>query len=260
MNSLQRISGLCASLALAGLTNLAPAHAQYYTFFPSDKTVNYGVYSPTNIVGYASGIDGNFVGSSSPTVNFVPGCYIGGSLSTYNHSTVNISSDVESIIDVQDNSTVNVTHGSIYALGGMGNSVINFSGGSTSDLEAGDNSRVTFSGGHTDFLGTLASGILNIKGGDFDDLAIDESGSANFFGTSLITSLLDPDHFGSSLYAISGTLSDGTLLNGKNFTLRNGTGATFNLIDTAVPEPGSLALLLGVGVSGIGLLMRRRRK
>lgn len=28
---------------------------------------------------------------------------------------------------------------------------------------------------------------------------------------------------------------------------------------TAVPEPGSLALLLGVGVSGVGLLMRRRR-
>ena len=28
---------------------------------------------------------------------------------------------------------------------------------------------------------------------------------------------------------------------------------------TAVPEPGSLALLLGIGVSGVGLLMRRRR-
>ena len=28
---------------------------------------------------------------------------------------------------------------------------------------------------------------------------------------------------------------------------------------TAVPEPGALALLLGVGVSGVGLLMRRRR-
>ena len=29
---------------------------------------------------------------------------------------------------------------------------------------------------------------------------------------------------------------------------------------TAVPEPGSLALLLGVGIGGVGLLMRRRRK
>ena len=37
-------------------------------------------------------------------------------------------------------------------------------------------------------------------------------------------------------------------------------GGTFGFVATAVPEPGSLALLLGVGISGVGLVLRRRRK
>lgn len=40
----------------------------------------------------------------------------------------------------------------------------------------------------------------------------------------------------------------------------SGGGGTFGYVVTAVPEPGALALLLGVGVSGMGFVLRRRRK
>ena len=36
-------------------------------------------------------------------------------------------------------------------------------------------------------------------------------------------------------------------------------GPNFKIVTTDVPEPGSMALLVGVGVSGTGLLLRRRR-
>src|SRR5206468_1449728 len=83
---------ICAALSLSLLSK---AHAQRrYTFFPNDTTVNYGVFTDTNVVGYAGGDFPNYLSPSSPTVNFVTGSYIGGELDVYNHSIVNISSDI----------------------------------------------------------------------------------------------------------------------------------------------------------------------
>ena len=68
--------------------------------------------------------------------------------------------------------------------------------------------------------------------------------------------------FGAIDYSLSGTLSDGTQLTDTRlyvWTIYGPIGHV-NLIDTGTttPEPGSIGLLIGMGVSGIGFLARRK--
>ena len=67
-----------------------------------------------------------------------------------------------------------------------------------------------------------------------------------------------------SKYALSGALSDGTSLDGKFISLGD-PNTTYTvapkliLHDTAVSEPGSVALLVGIAIGGAGVLRRRRK-
>ncbi len=122
--------------------------------------------------------------------------------------------------------TVNLVAGSsvLYSLIVSGNSTVNISGG------------------------TVGNGIF-----------LNDDSIANFFGTELTSNFLYRDR-DSNFYAISGTLSDGTVLNEQQFVTSGNTSFAFKApVAAATPEPGSVALLVGIGVTGAGVLRRRRK-
>ena len=227
-----RITQRLAALSTFTLLGVAPiAHAQT-TYFPNDYTISDAVPGAA-VVGFANQNDlHNRTNPTSPTVSLING----GSvlyLLAYNSSTVNVSGgSVGGDLYAFDSSTVNVSGGSINgALDASNSSTVNLSGGS---------------GGRSLFA--QDSSVLNI------------------FGHNLVAPLMDPNYilFGTSYsrYYLSGTLLDGTVLTNKALVTQNGTGAGFtltNLDNNAVPEPGSLALLVG-GVGVLPLLALRRRR
>ena len=264
----------------------ANANAQTLTFFPSNSTINYALSTDDGIVGYASGSFTNgFSIPSSPTVNVVAGGGISTILYSFNHSIVNVNGgNVGGALVSNDSSTINLNGGKSNELGANDNSIVNISGGvigndgvfaqynSTINVSGGDidgsfgaldNSRITLSGGKIG--GSLVArntSIVNIRGGRTGGALYAEGDSTlNLFGSNLAAPLIDPQYIAYySLYSLSGTLEDGTLLNNQNLLVLNGSGASFHLFNTAaVPEPGSLALLLGMATVSIGVLSRRRK-
>ena len=221
------------ALSTFTLLGVAPiAHAQT-TYFPNDTTIS-GAVPSFAIIGFANQSDYNLrTNPTSPTVSLINSGSVRESLLAYNSSTVNVSG------------------GSVrYGLVAYNSSTVNLSGGSVRvSLYAYNSSTVNLSGGSVGLnLGALGSGVLNI------------------FGHNLVAPLMDPNYtfLGTnySLYYLSGTLLDGTVLTNKNLYIQNGTGAGFtltNLGNNAVPEPGSLALLVG-GVGVLPLLALRRRR
>lgn len=275
------------------------AQAQFtYTFYPNDTTINNNIGTDFAIIGYAGGsynndFSRNFTGPSSPTVQVGAGANIASEMDMFHQSVVNVTDGNVAAAVPQDQSVLNITGGEIGFALNVDQAVINMQGGIVDDLE-GQGKQINVSGGtmgdlvangSTDYLGnSLGScivnvtggnitgetdafneGILNLYGGDFGGvLRAAEGGTINIYGNGLVTSLLNPNYGNEySLYSLSGTLADGTVMNDKDLLVRN-DGITyghssFNLIN-GVPEPGSIALLLGVGVSGAGILLRRRRR
>ena len=240
--------------------------------------------SPTfNLISGGS-IAGFLEAYNSSTVNLITGASVGSVVSAYDSSKVNISGgSVGAGLYATSSSTVNIRGGSIrYRLEARGSSKVNISGGSIGDtlhaydysivtmsggssghsLNAHDSSRLTMSGGSI-IGGLFASsfGTVDLSGGSVSgELVIRDSGALNIFGRGLVALLVDPNYFGSySLYSLSGKLLDGTVLTNKDLYIQNGTDARFTLTEV-VPEPGSLALLVGcIGVLPL-LVLRRRRK
>lgn len=115
---------------------------------------------------------------------------------------------------------------------------------------------------------------------------LDISGTRNFNGTQqTITGLLPPGDFdlnsnllfataplldfGGFSFSVNGTGNDGSLVNvyytGSDYTEGSpdvdfGSFTATNVNAAAVPEPGSVALLVGLGISGAGFLARRRKQ
>ena len=271
------------------------AHAQIYTFFSKNATINYAVSTQYAIVGYAGGdFTNGFNNPSSPTVSFVSG---GGAgyLNAYNASVVNAGSgsnigetEVRSAtinfsggdtIDLfaDNNSVVNVSRGNIngYLLSDHGGSVSvsggkinqgltgdNNSGGSVSGgLRAFNGSVLNIGGGSGDFVQAVG-GVVNLSGGRIrDSLTASYGGAINIYGSSLAATLTDPDYYGgsASFYSLSGALQDGTALLNEPLYIQNTTGASFHLFN-AVPESGSLALFVGMTTIGAEIFRCRRRK
>ncbi len=292
-------AAFCAALSLSFLPG---AHAQFtYTFFPTNSTINSDIGTDFATVGFSGGsyddnFNRHFTGPSSPTINVIGGSndvvemdifhyskvnLIGGSVGfmvAYDHSNVNISGGSTSFLLSFDQSTVNMTGGSIDELDGQGKKVTVSGGTITSQLAA--NSKTDYMGNSLgssivdvyggNLEGKIAAyndGILNLFGGSLDgDIYAEFGGTVNFYGNGLTASLIDSkynNYF--SLYSLSGTLADGTVLTDKNFqVLNDGVAyghATFNLINSAaVPEPGSTAFLLTSIITSGRLLAMRRRK
>ena len=201
----------------------APLAANSQTFFSNNGTINYAVNGDAAI-GYANDIDFiNQTNGYSPIINFVTGGSADG-LYAYN------------------NSVVNLRGGSIGALYAYNSSIINMSGGNIVGLFASDSSTVNLSGGN------ISSSLFT---GNHSTL--------NIYGTGLTALLVNPTYGPYSQYFLSGTLQDGILLNNRPFYVQNNSGASFHLFNTAaVPEPGAIALVVGVMLAGAGLLRRRK--
>ena len=293
---------VCASLcAILGISNLPQAQAQFtYTFFPDDGTLASTVNTDFAIVGFAGGsyddsFNRNFLFPSSPTLHVVNGADIGGEMDIFNSSHVIFSGGNIGFINVFDNSSVSASGGSSPFLLAFDSSTVNMSDGIIDDLE-GQGSSVTVSGGHITSklvansaadsvtgnpigsciidvtggsiegeLDAYNNGLLNLHGGQLGgDLFAAFGGTIDVYGSGLTASLVNPDYNNAySLYSLSGTLEDGTVLSNKNLFIMN-DGVTyghssFNLISAAsTPEPNSLILLLSGGL-GAGLLLHRRR-
>lgn len=247
------------TLALLGAANAASA--QTFTFFPSNATINYVVANFT-VVGYASGNFAHLQSPSSPTVNIVRGAILT-DLSVYNSSIVNFSEGDVSSLDAIDSSTVNMSGGVISQQAAI-SSTFNISGGIVRQgLLADGSGTVNMSGGLAPFLSAFNSGTVNFSGGDIYALYAYNNSTVNIFGSNLTDTLINPDDGRSSEYVLNGTLTDGTILNNKPLLVQNGSSAivTFNgnIVINAAPEPGSVALLVGLVTVGAGALRRRRR-
>jgi hypothetical protein len=100
--------------------------------------------------------------------------------------------------------------------------------------------------------------LAGAAGGDpFDSplqgfTAADEA-QIHFIGFGLQSTLVDPNFEGKySVYQLSGRLADRSSIEGGLIYVQNGTGASFELIEAPVPEPGNAVLLVGLGmVSGL---------
>lgn len=276
------------------------AHAQFtYTYYPTDAPLNSMVSTDFAIVGFAGGsydendFSRHFTSPSSPTIQVVAGADVSSEMDLFNNSLVYLSGGSVAAIVPYDNSTLTISSGNSSYVLGEDHSSINILGGTVDDLE-GQGKQINVSGGtlgtlvanvNTDFQGNslgscfvnvtggsitgeanaLNAGVLNLYGGLFGgDLRAAEGGTINIYGSGLVASLLNPNYTnGYSLYSLSGTLEDGTVLTNKNLRIRN-DGVTyghssFHLVN-AVPEPSSLALLLGLGASGVSLLRSRRKR
>ena len=230
-----------AAAAALGLFAFTPA-ANAQVFISADTTINYTINDDV-VVGHDSG--GN---SYNPTVGLVSGGSVSGLLFVFNSSVINLSGGATSDnLNTYDSSTINLSGSSIgYYLNANNSSTVNFSGGSLgANLSAYDSSTINLSGG-------------SIGG----DLYASDASAFSITGSGLTDTLVDADVFGYSQYVLDGTLADGTALNGKSLFVQNGTGAafTFNSVGpSAVPEPGSMALFVGLAGAG-GLMLRKRRR
>ncbi len=253
---LRRLLVSVSALAVIGTAPMA--HAQSYTHFTVDTTIDYAVPTRNAVVGYALGEYGYYYIPSSPTVSLVPGGSVNGSFEVYNSSTVNISGGSVGGLDTHNSSTVNISGGSVGGLDTEGSETINISGGVVRLLYTLQSSTVNLSGGS--ILGSVDAtdlNTINISGGSIGgSLFAFRSSVFNFYGSGLTAPLVDPNYGSFSRYSLSGTLLDGTVLTDKNlFISNNGGSAHFTLNN--VPEPGALALLMGI-VPGVMLLRRRK--
>lgn len=289
---IQRLAVLL-TFALLGVAPLAHAQATF-TFFPNNTIINNVIINDYAIVGYAGGdFNVGFQTPSSPTVGVSAGQI--SNLKAYNSSTVNISGGDINFLSAKDLSTINISGGNLFSdlyaddfstvsinggginynlyasgnsevnvrdgnigfLNSSRNSMINISGGNINGLSANNFSIVNLSGGEINDLDASGNSIVNIRGGIIHyNVSADQNSLLNIFGQGLTAPLVDSNFANSlSLYSLSGTLLDGTVLANKNLFIRNGTGARFTL--TNVPEPGSL--LIGCA-SVLSLLVLRRRR
>jgi hypothetical protein len=262
-------------LAALALLVAAPVANAQDLFLPNNTTLDATnpVAPPfTAIVGYASFDDLiNGVNATSPTISIVTGADVN-SLEVHNSSIINMSDGSvnsqfffgELLSD--DTSTINISGGNV---GGdvdvQSASTVNFSGGTIGDdIVTHDNTTVNMSGGTVDQdLLINGSSTFNFSGGTVgDDIFVQDSSLLNVFGMGLGSVLIDPNFEGFySEYTLSGHLLDNTVLADRIIFVQNGSGARFTLNNSssAVPEPGTLAFLMGTVCGGGGLLLRRKR-
>lgn len=264
--------------ALFGLFSV-PARAQ--TYILTDTTLDGSSSITSDLV---IGQDSTGTVNTSPTVN-IPGGYSGSPfLASYNSSHILltggrindsylhgattfdvIAGNLTNHIYSYDNSTVNFSGGALALdLDAYGTSHVNFTGGSIGqNLQARENSVYHFSGG------SVARGSLFtdnsasfISGGSFGqnvgaNFIMENNSMLTLIGSDLTITDLGPDPGFGERFALGGRLLDGTDL--TNYRLLKEDGFTGAVTLVNVPEPGNIALLTGVSLTGTALLRRRKR-
>ncbi len=155
-----------------------------------------------------------------------------------------------------------------------------FTGGKGGDGGAGANAadEGNFDGGNGGSGGyalfVTGTAIVTLDGGFFTGGAggaggkggrgftIGSPGSAGSAGLPLFVGNGGTLYFGGTGFTNDGTTVSGAFSNGTTYSFSYATSGAFTIAAApaaATPEPGSVALLVGMGVSGIAVLRRRRK-
>lgn len=223
--------------------------------------------SPYSLQGYSDG-----------KIN-ISGGTIGYHLLAGGNSQVTLSSGTVSYLTANDNSKITMSGGTMAGFASNGSSQFTMSGGTvSSSVDAGGNSQLTVSGGTiggklylfgssqvtmsggtvTGYLRSEQSGNVSWSGGTISqNIRFEGNGILTLIGTNFaidgtpfssgeITSILGSSYSNDPFRRLTGTLSNGDIINNQ-FQLGN----TSKIV--LVPEPATL-LLLGLG----GLLLSKR--
>ena len=239
MNSNHRLT---LAAVLIGLAATPAAYAQT-TYYTGNVTINAANSAPADVtIGYTSsnlavqgsnvtlGSGGSIGHDAHAFLNSaftIMGGTIGGSLSGYDTSTIIINGGtVAYSVFADNNSTINVNGGTfLNRFQAFNNGVFNISGGQFPSITAFGNSALNFYGSLTDTLVSANSGYQGAY----------------------------------SQYVLSGKLWDGTDVTGVLLNIANAGSVSVKFLNvaptngiTSAPEPGSIALLIGMGLSGAG--------
>lgn len=184
----------------------------------------------------------------------------------YDSSTFNVSnSTLRNHIYSYDNSTINVSSGDIAIdLRGADQSHIYFTGGSIGQYLSTSGHNVTFFSGGSVARGAFFAGdsAVTVSGGSFGqnmgiNFIVEDNSALTLVGSGLTLTDIGPYAGLGEGFALGGYLADGTDLTG--YTLVKSTGFTGSVTLQPTPEPGSMALLAGLGLTGATFLRRRKR-
>jgi hypothetical protein len=240
---------LSGSVALLMSTLALPACAQFETFFDTDgETI--GVVENLAAVGFNT-LDPITVFANS-------GTNVGNSLLVRNNSTLRMSGGTvgESVVSF-NNSVIHLTGGDIgkHIEADPGGTVHVYGGNVVEDAIAFGTLNI-YGGAIGEDLTVHAGGVANLYGGQIANVLFPQgTGVINVFGTDLLLTEVRQLPLGGREFLLTGTLRDGTSLNNTVLFFRGG-----QVVLNSVPEPGSVALLCGMGTVGGGLLFRRRRR
>ena len=220
----------------------------------------------------------------------ITGGHITSSVNPAENSVVNMSGgSIDTFLTLSQQSLVNVSGGSV--LSGIGHGgTLNMSGAASVVSLSLNSSHVNISGGNinsADFftsssgsVATITGGniallrakstLTDISGGTGGDIIAFGGTTLNFYGMGLGDTLVDsmssgPPNFTLvgdtfSKYALFGNLQSGSSLNGRFLYIPNRETVSTNFINAVVPEPGSLALLAGLSVTGSVFMVSRFRR
>ena len=192
-----------------------------------------------------NGADPGITAQGTSTVTVNGSSLINGDCTSLGQATVNIAGGTISGNIYCSGGTVNITGGVIDGMAESIDGTINYSGG-------------IVLGGVTQNAGLIEAGADSPDDMITGSLNIESLGGViDIYGTNLQTELVTSKFDGGqySEYELTGTLADGTEVDGGTFLVANGSGGSFALLPP-LPEPGTIGVLVVMG----GMLGMRRRR
>lgn len=242
---MKRMSFL-AILFLHSMNSMSMAGAKYYIDDGSSHLFDNDIYHADWFW-----IDSLIVNVPGTHIDIIDGGQVY-SFFAHNNATITMSGGSVRTMDAYDNSTITILDGLSYGIRSFNNSNVTVLGGTVGGyFFALDNSSINISGGTINGeLRAYYNGIIYLIGSDFevDGQALSYGDRLSDFGT-YVENIDYGYHYGT----ITGTLSDGSVLNGLFKVYSTGLwGGTCDII--VIPEPATLSLL------ALGAFLSARKK
>ncbi len=242
-----------------------------FAVFNSDINTN-RVFSDASYSSYANVRVGN---NSSADLTLVAGAVMQ-NVRAFNNSRVVVSGGEATSLRSEDNAKLYMNYGTVSgAVTVSENSVAFINGGTVGSVVTSGNARAYITDGTFSDLSASGNSETWVYGGNIsrDTLYAYDNGAFNIFGDDLLldfaTATRGDDGNGilGTFYDLTGTLTDGAVLNTRFFDADGGyqigqTGANaplfLNNAAVAVPETGTLPLFALAGIGTLGLVARRK--
>jgi hypothetical protein len=227
-------------LCCIGLIQSAIASNYVYIDDGKSHVIGDATYQNSNV--YLDGHIANIPGTHFDIVNGGNIGYLG----AYNNSTVTVDGGLISYgISMNNDSGLGVNGGTIGTIWSYGHSLAEINGGAINGwILSSDNSVVEIRGGtfaNLSDLKTASSGIIYLYGSSFSVNGVELN-----YGDSLRNyGVVGGPNFANLTGVITGTLSDGSLLNCEFFVPLNNPGGADIIV---IPEPATISLLLTASV------------